>query len=139
MGTLSWTLPYCVPTASLVTVFVAVDDDEDADPEVLGEVDGDREVLVDVAGAAAAVAVAAVVADSAWRALKPSVVARPSAVAPRTMGARVMVMVMLRVRRRRTRDAGGTSALRPAARWRRTSLGTARVRRRRRRGRRCQG
>jgi hypothetical protein len=76
--TLSWTLPYCVATASPVTVFAALDDDV-AEGDAVG------------AGAAAVG-----IADAAWRGWNPSVAARPRAVAVRTIGARCMVVVSVR-------------------------------------------
>src|SRR4051794_7312317 len=78
--TLSCTLPYCVPTASPVTVL----DDEDEDED--DEDDEDDEG----AGAEAAATVAASAADSAWCGWNPRVAARPRAVAVRTIGARYM-------------------------------------------------
>jgi hypothetical protein len=117
--TLSWTLPYWVPIASPVAVLVPVaeavvwDDDEDALRLVEEDVDVEPDVVVDAATAAVAVA-------PAWWVVKPSVAARPSAVAPRTMGARVMVMGLLRGGGQRAKDswcrcAAGTPARRAAS------------------------
>src|SRR5206468_7954965 len=85
--TFSWTLPYWVETASLVTVFV---DDEN------------------FGGDAAVVVVTAVAAGAFEWGLNPSVAARPAAVAARTTGARLTG--------RRTRGGRGYRVLLPRVR-----------------------
>jgi hypothetical protein len=80
--TLSWTLPYRVETALLVTVFEADEDDEEDD------VDVEDELELDVEGAAVVTAAAVGAFECG---VKPSVAPRPAAVAARTMGARFMV------------------------------------------------